>query len=118
MIRTAAAALVLAFAATAALAQDGGTDPLVLPQKGGSGDSIVVPGTVEREVKLPDGDVRSTRQRMRDRARFDRCVMKVKDRESDSPGANPVGNSPEEYCSQRLGMRDRNAAPDRASRNQ
>lgn len=117
MIRTAAVILALAFAGSAAFAQSA-TDPLVLPQKGGNSDDIVVPGTVEREVKLPDGDIRSSRQRARDRARFDRCVMKINDRESESPNANPVSTSPEEYCSQRLGMRDRNTAPDRKSRNQ
>lgn len=117
MIRLAAAALTLGFAATAAFAQSA-QEPLTLPQKGTPSDEVVVPGTVEREVKLPDGDVRSTRQRARDRARFDRCVMRIKDRESDAPGANPVSVSPEEFCSQRLGMRDRNAPPDTASRNQ
>lgn len=121
MIRLAAAAvaatLALALAGTAAFAQSS-PDPLVLPQKGQPSDEVVVPGTVEREVQLPQGDVRSARQRARDRARFDRCVMKINDRDSDSPGANPVSVAPEEYCAQRLGMRDRNSAPDRSARRQ
>jgi hypothetical protein len=119
LIRTAAVVLALTFAGTAAFAQSATTpDPLVLPQKGGNSDEVVVPGSVERPVELPNGDVRSTRQRARDRARFDRCVQHVTDRESESPGANPVASSPEEYCSSRLGMRDRNAAPERRTRNQ
>ena len=122
MIRIAAAAvclgLCLGLMGTAALAQGArDPDPLALPQKG-AGDEVIVPGTVEREVKLPDGDVRSARQRARDRTRFDRCVMHVQSRESDSPSANPVSIAPEEYCASRLGMRDRNTASDRRSRNQ
>lgn len=117
MIRPVAFALALSLIGATAFAQSArAPDPLTLPK--GSGDEVIVPGTVEREVKLPEGDVRSTRQRARDRARFDRCVMRVQDRDTDSPSANPVGIAPEEYCSQRLGMRDRNSAPDRKSRNQ
>lgn len=123
MIRIAAAALCLGMGlglmGTAALAQSArDPDPLVLPQKGGNSDEVTVPGVVDREVKLPDGDVRSARQRARDRSKFDRCVMHVQARDSDSPSANPVSIAPEEYCSSRLGMRDRNTAPDRKSRNQ
>jgi hypothetical protein len=118
MMRPIVLALALSLGGAAAFAQSArAPDPVTLPQKGAN-DEVVVPGTVEREVKLPDGDVRSTRQRARDRARFDRCVMRVQDRDIDSPSANPVGIAPEEYCSQRLGMRDRNSAPDRKSRNQ
>lgn len=117
MVRVAAIALCLGLMGTAALAQSArDPDPIALPDE--SDDAVVVPGTVEREVKLPDGDVRSSRQRARDRAKFDRCVMRSLDRDSDSPGANPVSIAPEDYCASRLGMRDRNAAPDRGSRNQ
>lgn len=117
MIRPMAVALALSVLGAAAYAQSAREpDPVTLPK--GTGDEVVVGGTVEREVKLPDGDPRSTLQRFRDRARYDRCVMKIKDRESDSPSANPVSIAPEEYCSQRLGMRDRNSAPDRKSRSQ
>lgn len=118
MIRTLAVVLALSMAGAGAYAQSARQpDPLTLPQKG-AGDEVIVPGTVQREVKAPEGDVRSTRQRARDRARFDRCVMKINDRDTDSPGANPVGMAPEEYCSQRLGMRDRNSAPNRKARSQ
>lgn len=116
MIRLAVAIAALAFAGAAAFAQP--VDPIILPQKGAPSDEVVVPGTVEREVELPQGDIRSARQRARDRSKFDRCVMRINDRESDSPGANPVAVSPEEYCSQRLGMRDRNSPPDRRNRSQ
>jgi hypothetical protein len=117
MIRLAAATVAAVALAGVALAQTSATDPLILPQKGAS-DEVTVPGTIEREVQAPQGDPRSARQRARDRARFDRCVMKLNDRESESPSANPVSLSPEEYCSQRLGMRDRNAEPDRRNRSQ
>jgi hypothetical protein len=69
-------------------------------------------------VKAPEGDVRSPRQRARDRARFDRCVRRITDRFEDSPSANPVSAAPEEYCGERLGMRDRNSAPDTKARKQ
>lgn len=119
MIRTLAVALALSLTGAGAYAQSAREpDPMALPQKGGPNDEVIVPGTVTREVKMPDGDVRSTRQRSRDRSRFDRCVMKITDRESDSPSANPVSIAPEEYCSSRLGMRDRNAVPDRKARSQ
>ena len=118
MIRIAAAVFCLGLMGTAALAQSArDPDPLVLHQKGNS-DEVVVSGTVQQEVKLPDGDARSARQRARDRSHFDRCVMRVQSRDSDSPSANPVSIAPEEYCASRLGMRDRNAIPDRKSRNQ
>jgi hypothetical protein len=116
MIRSAAAALALAFLGATAFAQSArDPDPVALPK---GKDEVTVPGVIEREVKAPDGDPRSARQRARDRARFDRCVMRVNDRESDSPSANPVSIAPEEYCSQKLGMRDRNSAPDRKARRQ
>ncbi len=118
MIRIAAAALCLVFMGASALAQSAGDpDPLTLPTKG-AGDDIVVTGTLERPLPMPDGDNRSARQRSRDRSKFDRCVMKIQDRDTDSPNANPVGIAPEEACAARLGMRDRNALPDRKSRNQ
>jgi hypothetical protein len=117
MIRIATAAVCLGLLGSVAFAQSArDPDPLALPGNG-SGDEITVPGTIERPVQLPDGDVRSARQRARDRSKFDRCVMKLQDRDSDSPSANPVSIAPEEYCASRLGMRDRNSIPDSKSRN-
>jgi len=117
MIRPMVLAAALSLLGAGAYAQSAREpDPVTLPK--GTGDEVTVPGTVTREVKTPDGDPRSARQRARDRARYDRCVMRITDRDSDSPSANPVSLAPEEYCSQRLGMRDRNAAPDRKSRSQ
>ena len=112
MIRSVALALALGLMGTVAFAQSArqpDPDPIALPDD--SRDTVVVPGTAERPVQLPNGDVRSARQRAKDRARFDRCIMKVQDRDSDSPSANPVSIAPEEYCAGRLGMRDRNTAP-------
>lgn len=112
MIRTAAVVLALTLGAVAYAQSAREPDPVLLPPKGGS-DQVVVEGAIDREVKTPPGDTRSTRQRARDRARFDRCVMRAQSRNEDSPSADPVGNAPEDYCRQRLGMRDRNSAPDR-----
>ena len=119
MIRIAAAVLVFGFMGTAAFAQSArqpDPDPIALPDD--EPNTVVVPGTIERPVQLPNGDVRSARERSRDRSKFDRCVMKIQDRDSDSPSANPVGTAPEEYCAAHLGMRDRNAPPERNSRRQ
>ena len=118
MIRI-AAALLLGFMGTAAFAQSARApdpDPIALPDDGPN--TVVVPGTIERPVQLPNGDVRSARERAHDRSKFDRCVMKIQDRESDSPSSNPVTTSPEEYCAGRLSMHDRNAPPERNSRRQ
>ena len=119
MIRIAAAALLLGFTGTAAFAQSARApdpDPIALPDD--SAGAVVVPGTIDRPVQLPNGDVRSARQRARDRSKFDRCVMKIQDRDSDSPSANPVGIAPEEYCSAHLGMRDRNSPSGNRSKRQ
>lgn len=74
---------------------------------------IVVPGKKERPVEAPDDDPRPALERRRDRAAFDRCVMRLEAKQSENSFANPVAASPEEYCGQRLGMRDRNSVPDR-----
>ena len=118
MIRI-AAALLLGFMGTAAFAQSARApdpNPVALPDD--EPNTVVVPGTIERPVQLPNGDVRSARQRARDRSRFDRCVMKIQDRDSDSPSANPVGIAPEEYCANHLGMRDRNSQSEGRSKTQ
>ena len=98
--------------ASAALAQtpSSGQDPLTLPTKSDP-NTVTVPGTLERPAPSPDGDPRTPQQRTRDRRAFDKCVSRVQDRLEDSIGANPVMDSPEDYCSRRMGMKDRNAVP-------
>lgn len=121
MIRQlAAAALLAGFMGTAAMAQSARApdpDPIALPDD--EPNTVVVPGSIQRPVQLPNGDVRSARERARDRSRFDRCVMKIQNRHSDDQGsANPVDVSPEDYCASHLGMRDRNSAPAKNGRGQ
>jgi hypothetical protein len=78
---------------------------------------IIVPTTRERPVEAPNEDPRPAFERRRDRSAFDRCVMRLEAKQSESNAANPVAASPEEYCGQRLGMRDRDSVPDRRRKN-
>jgi hypothetical protein len=82
----------------------------VQPQSGG-GD-IVVPGQVERQVPAPDGDPRSTAERMADIRAWDRCVMQVQGQASADP-MRPQLELPEEVCRNELGMANRTAVPAR-----
>ncbi len=80
-------------------------------QRSGGGD-IVVPGQVERQVPAPDGDPRTTAERMADIRAWDRCVMQVQGQASSDP-MRPQLDSPEEVCREDLGMSSRNAVPNR-----
>jgi len=101
-----------------ALAQGATTpDPVTLPEKNTS-ETVVVPGTLERPLPPPDGDPRTPQQRRRDARAYDRCVSKAQSRMEDITSANPVADNPEDYCSRRLGMKDRDALPDSRLRRQ
>lgn len=80
-------------------------------RSGGGGD-IVVPGQVERQVPVPDGDPRSTAERMADIRAWDRCVMQVQGQASADP-MRPQLEMPEDFCREELGMADRTAVPAR-----
>lgn len=74
-------------------------------------DEVVVPGVQERQVPPPQGDPRSVSQRMEDINAWDRCVMRVQAAFEDDP-TRPSLESPEEVCSQSLGMATRTSVPD------
>jgi hypothetical protein len=75
-----------------------------------SGSDIIVPGVRERQVQPPRGDPRSTSERMEDIRAWDQCVTRVQAAFESDP-MSPQLDSPEEYCSQSLGMSDRDAVP-------
>lgn len=74
-------------------------------------DDIVVPGVQERQVPPPAGDPRSVSERMQDINAWDRCVARVQAAGETDP-TRPSLESPEEVCSQSLGMATRTAVPD------
>jgi len=72
--------------------------------------SIVVPGQRDVQVQPPSGDPRSVAERMEDVRAWDQCVTQVQAAFERDP-MRPQLDSPEEYCSRTLGMRDRTAVP-------
>jgi hypothetical protein len=84
--------------------------PQPAPQGGGGG--IVVPGQVERQVPVPDGDPRSAAERMADIRAWDRCVMQVQGQGAADP-TRPQLDMPEDVCRNELGMNNRTAVPNR-----
>jgi hypothetical protein len=73
-------------------------------------DTVVVPGQVERQVRAP-ADPRSASERMQDINAWDRCVTHVQAAFESDP-MRPQLDSPEDYCSQSLGMANRTAVPE------
>ncbi len=73
-------------------------------------DDIVVPGQVQTQVPPPAGDPRSNEERRADVRSWDRCITQVQSA-FDSDPMRPQLTTPEEYCSQSLGMSDRTAVP-------
>lgn len=71
---------------------------------------VVVPGSRERQVPAPGGDPRSNAERMQDIRAWDRCVMNVQAAGEADP-MRPQLTTPEDYCSQSLGMANRTAVP-------
>lgn len=76
-------------------------------------DDLVVRGqTPDIEVTPPPGDPRTPAQRAADIRAWDRCVMRVQRQTADdAPPYRPVQSTPEEVCSERLGMAGRDAIP-------
>ena len=89
------------------------TPPPARPQS--DDDDIVVPGQVQTQVPPPNGDPRSNEERRADVRAWDQCVTQVQNA-FDSDPMRPQLTTPEEYCSQSLGMSDRTSVP--ASRRQ
>jgi hypothetical protein len=81
------------------------------PRPRSDGDDIIVPGQAQEQVRAPDGDFRSREQRNEDIRAWDRCVSSVQAVFERDP-MRPQLNSPEDYCSQSLGMSDRDAIPE------
>lgn len=81
------------------------------PRPRSDGDDIVVPGQAREQVRAPDGDFRSREQRNEDIRAWDRCVSSVQAVYERDP-MRPQLDSPEDYCSQSLGMSSRDAIPE------
>lgn len=73
--------------------------------------SIVVPGTPERPITPPPGDPRSVAERVEDIRAWDQCVSRAQAQFESDP-MRPQLDSPEDVCSQSLGMANRNAIPE------
>lgn len=73
-------------------------------------EEVVVPGTITRQIPPPNGDPRTESERMQDINSWDRCVTHVQAAFESDP-MRPQLQSPEEYCSQSLGMANRTAVP-------
>lgn len=73
--------------------------------KPGSEDVVIAPEA--KRATPPDGDPRSIGEKREQAAAYDKCLLTAKERQM----YDPVGSTPEEYCSRRLGMADRDAIP-------
>jgi hypothetical protein len=73
-------------------------------------EEVIVPGQRERQVPPPDGDPRSTSERMQDIRAWDDCVLRVQAAFERDP-MRPALEEPEDYCARSLGMADRLAVP-------
>jgi hypothetical protein len=65
---------------------------------------------VQTQVPPPAGDPRNNEERRADVRAWDQCVMQVQSA-FDSDPMRPQLTTPEEYCSQSLGMAERMAVP-------
>lgn len=73
-------------------------------------DDIIVPGQVQTQVPPPTGDPRSNEERRADVRAWDQCLTQVQGA-FDSDPMRPQLTTPEEYCSQSLGMSERTSVP-------
>lgn len=85
--------------------------PAPAPQPPRDPNEVTVPGQLERQVPPPQGDPRSTLERMEDIRAWDQCVTEVQSAAESDP-LRPQLDSPEEYCRRTLGMASRLAVPD------
>jgi len=103
--------------AVAPTSQSGVPEPAAPPEQAATtsadeddDSAVVVPGVRERQVQPPSGDPRSNAERMQDIRAWDQCVMRVQGAAEADP-MRPQLTTPEEYCSQSLGMASRTAVP-------
>lgn len=80
------------------------------PQPRSSDDEVIVQGQVDRQVPPPEGDPRSTAERVRDVRAWDQCVSRAQAAGETDP-MRPAMETPEELCARALGMADRFAVP-------
>lgn len=78
---------------------------------GRTSEEVIVPGQLERQVPAPNGDPRSTSERMQDIRAWDQCVMRVQDVFDADPMSAQL-EAPEEYCARSLGMANRTSVPE------
>ncbi|MEQ1818554.1 MAG: hypothetical protein ABL871_08080 [Terricaulis sp.] len=80
------------------------------PRAQSTDDDVVVQGQVQTQVPPPAGDPRTNEERRADVRSWDQCVSQVQSA-FDSDPMRPQLTTPEEYCSQSLGMAERTAVP-------
>jgi hypothetical protein len=73
-------------------------------------ETVVVRGQIERQVEAPDGDPRTTEERMAHIRAWDRCVMRAQGAAESDPNRVQL-DTPEDLCRESLGMANRNAIP-------
>jgi hypothetical protein len=78
-------------------------------------DEVVVESTRQSQVPPPEGDPRTNSERMRDIRAWDQCVTRAQGRAESDP-MRPSLTTPEELCTEALGMASRTAVPDSRSR--
>lgn len=86
------------------------TGPAPTAPRAQSDDDVVVQGQVQTQVPPPAGDPRTNEERRADVRSWDQCVSQVQSA-FDSDPMRPQLTTPEEYCSQSLGMADRGSVP-------
>lgn len=92
------------------VASEARVTPEPRPQPRSSDDEVIVQGQVDRQVPPPEGDPRSTAERMRDVRAWDQCVSRAQAAGEVDP-MRPAMETPEELCARALGMADRFAMP-------
>lgn len=99
-----ASAALLTLLAASAGAQTQGGSAVNVP--GEAEDIVIAPN--QKRAESPDGDPRSVAEMREHRIAYDKCVVNVPEPDM----FRPVDTTPEERCSQLLGMRNREAIPD------
>jgi hypothetical protein len=88
-------------------ASPGPPQSVSVPPAPGTSEAVIIAPETKRATP-PDGDPRSIGEKRADQTAFDRCLLNAPEADM----THPIDTSPDEYCSHRLGMWDRNAIPD------